>query len=99
MQGFNRAQRFARGEVVVPNGLLTVELAFGASAFNGEARWLEIGMRTSGGSGDFTTLRPRQPVTATPYALHAVPAGRLFAAAAQTFAGLVDFNPVSLWLS
>ncbi len=57
--------------VAVANGLLTVELDFGASAFGGAARWLEISVRSPAGSGFFTTLDPRQPVTPTPYALYA----------------------------
>ena len=53
------------------NGLFTVALDFGAGAFDGSARWLEIGVRTNGSGGGFTTLSPRQPLTAAPYALRA----------------------------
>jgi len=58
----------------VSNGLFTVTLDFGAGVFNGESRWLEIGVRTNGG-GAFAGLSPRQPVTASPYALYAPNAG------------------------
>jgi hypothetical protein len=51
----------------VSNGLFTVTLNFGAGVFNGPNRWIEIGVRTNGG-GAFTTLTPRQAITATPYA-------------------------------
>src|SRR5688500_10934535 len=54
----------------VSNGLFTVALDFGADVFTGEARWLEIGVRTNGG-GAFTTLDPRQEITSTPYAVTA----------------------------
>ena len=54
----------------VINGLFTVTLDFG-SVFNGNARWLEIGVRTNGGSSDFTVLSPRQALTPTPYAIMA----------------------------
>jgi len=33
-------------------------LDFGAGAFDGSARWLEIGVRASGSGGGFTTLSP-----------------------------------------
>jgi hypothetical protein len=55
----------------VTDGLFTVTLNFGVGAFNGEARWIEIGVRPNGG-GTYTTLSPRQPVTPAPYALFAL---------------------------
>lgn len=56
--------------VAVSNGLFTVTLDFGAGVFTGPARWLEIGVR-SNLIGNFTTLSPRQALTATPYAITA----------------------------
>ena len=64
--------------VTVTNGLFTVQLDFGASAFTGSARWLEIKVQCVGDSG-YTTLTPRQPLTPAPYAL--------FASAATNFSG------------
>lgn len=58
--------------VPVADGLFTVELDFGASAFNGEARWLQIKVRSPSGSGEFALLSPRQPLTPAPFALHAL---------------------------
>jgi hypothetical protein len=52
---------------------VTVELDFGAAVFNGDARWLGIGVRP-GDMNDpnvYTTLSPRQEVTPAPYALYA----------------------------
>ena len=55
----------------VSNGLFTVLLDFGAGVFDGNPRWLEIGVSTNGGAVDFTPLSPRQRLTPTPYAIHA----------------------------
>jgi hypothetical protein len=57
------------GDKTVTDGLFTAELDFGCGAFNGEARYLEIGVRSGGSSGAYTTLSPRQPITAAPFAL------------------------------
>ena len=56
--------------VGVSNGLFTVTHALGPAALNGNARWLEIGVKTNGGP-DYLYLVPRQTITATPYALTA----------------------------
>ena len=58
--------------VSVVNGAFTAQVnaggQFGATAFNGEARWLEIGVKC-GSESTYTTLSPRQPLTPAPYAL------------------------------
>ncbi len=54
---------------VVSNGLFCVSLDFG-NQFAGGNRWLEIAVRTNGGSS-FTTLIPRQLINPTPYAITA----------------------------
>jgi hypothetical protein len=61
--------------VLVTNGLFTVSLDFGGAAFGGDARWLEIAVRTNGSLSAHTTLTPRQQLTAAPYALFAPIAG------------------------
>jgi hypothetical protein len=61
----------------VNEGLFTVQLDFGSGVFAGEARYLEIGVRAGGSSGDYTTLAPRQELTAAPYALHSLSTGAL----------------------
>lgn len=87
--------------VVVSNGTFTVQLDFGAGAFNGEARWLEITLRA--GTNAFTTLNPRQPVTATPYAISAatvsgsisdgqIPATIARLGSSQTFSGVLQLT-------
>ena len=57
--------------VSVSAGIFTVQLDFGASAFPGANRFLEISTRLAG-TASFTTLSPRQPITSTPYAIRSL---------------------------
>jgi hypothetical protein len=50
----------------VSDGYFSVELDFGADDFTGDARYLQITVDCGSGA---TTLSPRQPLTAVPYAL------------------------------
>lgn len=59
----------AVNNVSIANGLFTAQIDFGANAFNGDARWLQIAVRSPAGSGAFSILSPRQPLTAEPYSL------------------------------
>jgi hypothetical protein len=58
--------------VDVVNGLFSVGLDFG-DVFDGTALWLEVRVRPHGTDG-YTTLSPRQPLTAAPFALYAMAA-------------------------
>lgn len=64
----------ASGSVIVgvTNGLFVLPLDFGTN-FPGDARWLQLEVRTT--IGGFTTLSPRQALTPAPYALYASSAG------------------------
>ena len=76
LQGNAVGAPVGRTGVVLENGLLVTTLDFGAAAFAGEARWLEIAVRPSGEEASFVTLRPRHALLAAPYALYALtPAG------------------------
>jgi hypothetical protein len=55
----------------VSGGLFTVIVDFGAQAFDGNARWIEIAIRAPE-QDLYQTLTPRQPVTPAPYALFAL---------------------------
>ncbi|RME40162.1 MAG: hypothetical protein D6788_03985, partial [Planctomycetota bacterium] len=57
--------------VAVSNGLFSVDLDFGAEAFDNTARFLAIKVRCPAGSGTYTVLTPPQPVTRVPYAVQA----------------------------
>ena len=46
----------------ISDGLFTVEIDFGANAFENSGRWLEI-------SVDCVPLTPRQPITRAPYSI------------------------------
>ncbi len=55
----------------VANGLFQFALDFGAAAFNGDARWLQIDVCcASPCSPAFVTLTPRQAISVSPYANH-----------------------------
>ncbi len=69
----------------VANGLFTVTVDPGATVFTGLARWLEIAVRTNG-AASFSTLAIRQPLTPTPYAIHAATAGSAATATLATTA-------------
>jgi len=59
--------------VALTDGLFTADLDFGAGAFNGDERWLEIGVQAPAGNClTFTTLTPRQLVAAAPYAIRSL---------------------------
>ncbi len=62
--------------VEVIDGYFTVHLDFG-EVFNGEQRWLEIGVREGElkAGKEFEILEPRQEIKPTPYALYAVNSG------------------------
>ena len=65
--GFGVGGTISHDDVEVVDGLFTVSLDFGAAAFKGDARWLQI--RVDCGGVHSETLSPRQPLMAAPYAL------------------------------
>src|SRR5437763_4984328 len=69
--------------VAVTNGVFTVQLDFGASAFPGADRFLETSVRLAGG-GAFTILSPRQPITSTPYTVRSASSSSSDVAATAT---------------
>ena len=72
------------GNVNVSNGVFTVQLDFGAQAFGGANRYLEISIKRLT-EANFTTLAPRQPLTSTPYAIRATNAEQLGGTEASQF--------------
>jgi len=54
--------------VPVTNGMFTLQLDFGAGAFPGADRFLDIGVKKPTDSS-YSPLTPRQPLSSTPYAI------------------------------
>ena len=67
----------SKSSVPLSQGQFTVQLDFGVNVFSGEARWLQIEVSCPAGSGSYTTLAPRQPLTPAPYALYSTSTGAL----------------------
>ncbi len=59
--------------VQVSDGVFSVKLDFGSSAFPGSDRYLEIAVRRTG-VGSFVTLGPRQKIGSVPYAIQSLQA-------------------------
>lgn len=59
----------AVGDLAVAAGVFTSTVDFGAAAFGGGGRWLEIHVRPGASAGAFTSLVPRQKIAPTPTAL------------------------------
>ena len=58
-----------RDDLIVTAGTFTTALDFGAAAFPGANRWLEVSVRPGASTGAYTTLSPRQQITSVPYAI------------------------------
>ena len=56
----------------VVDGLFNVEIDFGSNVFGTSTVWLEIRVREGASVGPFTTLAPRNKITAVPVAIHAM---------------------------
>jgi hypothetical protein len=82
-----------QNSVDIQEGLFTRSLDFGVSAFNGEARWLEVAVRSPAGTGNFVILTPRQTMSAAPYARYAVKPWDTNGSAISYTAGRVGIGP------
>ena len=56
---------------LVSGGLINASLDFTSAPYDGQALWVEVRTRATGGSS-YTTLAPRQAISAAPYALYAL---------------------------
>jgi hypothetical protein len=73
--GTQQGATFTNPTVQVTGGIFTVELDFGATVFDGAARYLEICVRPAAKADPYTVLTPRQAITSTPYAMRSAAAG------------------------
>lgn len=86
--------------ITVTNGLFTAALDFGAGAFPGATRYLQIQVRM--GAAPFQTLTARQPITSTPYAVTAqqlsgtLPTSQLTGTYTGNGGGLMNVNATTL---
>ncbi len=85
--------------IAVNKGLFDVVLnfshQFGPTAFIGDGRWLQIAVRCPAGIiGQYTTLSPRQPLWATPYAMSLMPGATISGSVSDggTNLGLLNLN-------
>ncbi|MBS0197852.1 MAG: tail fiber domain-containing protein [Planctomycetes bacterium] len=81
--------------VALVDGRFTVQLPFEGVMFDGNARWLAIEVAPAG-SGSFTALSPRQPLTAAPMAHHSYTADRSLtadSASSASWSGLIGIPP------
>lgn len=58
-------------DVPVESGLFAISIDFGAGAFAGQERYLELRVRAGASTGAYTALSPRQLIRAAPEAQHA----------------------------
>ena len=70
--GTQQGPTITNSAVQVTAGIFTVQLDFGQGVFDGSARYLEIGVRPVDSKDPYTTLSPRQPITATPYSVRSM---------------------------
>jgi len=104
--GIPHAGPVTNANIAVAAGVFTATLDFGTNVFSGAGCWLEVAVRPAGQSAAFIALRPRQPLTPTPYSLYTLKAERLTGPlpdsqlstniarldANQTFSGTVTFG-------
>jgi hypothetical protein len=57
--------------VTVSEALFATMLDFGSAPWTGQSLWLQILVRTNG-DGAFSSLKPRQPMTSSPYAIQSL---------------------------
>ena len=84
-EGKQAGQIIILKDVMLTGGYFMVSLDFGQDVFDGTSLWLEIAVaKKSKLTFPRVTLSPRQPLTATPYAIRA-----------QSLSGTIDFSQIT----
>ena len=82
------------------NGVFTVPLDFGENVYNDTALWLSVAVRPGSSTDAFSTLSPRQRLTAAPFALYSASAwnlnGNAGTSTGNNFLGTTDSQPLIL---
>lgn len=86
--------QLARPNTAVEGGVFTEELDFGAAAFNGASRWLEVEVSPAG-ANTWTIIAPRHFLASAPYAMRATKAGTADTATSATTATSVAAGGVN----
>lgn len=84
--------------LALTDGIFTVQLDFGASAFTGAARYLKIEVRPAN-TGNYKTLSPRQELTAVPYAHGLTPGATISGSVAGGMLTLKNGTGSALWIN
>ena len=67
--GGSPVQTITQDNVQVNGGLIDTVIDYGADAYNGQVKWVEVHVRPGASGGAYTVLSPRQALTGAPYAL------------------------------
>jgi hypothetical protein len=81
-------------DVAVEDGLFQASIDFGAGAFSGGDRWLEIRVRPGSSTDPFTVMASRQAVAPSPLALHSRSVAEGAVGTSQIAAGAVTADEV-----
>ena len=85
---------------VVVNGVFTVPLDFGGNVFDDTTLWLSVAVQPGSSTNAFSTLSPRQKLTAAPFSLYSASAwnlnGNAGTSAGNNFLGTTDGQPLIL---
>ncbi len=83
--GTQQGETISDPAVAVANGEFSVTLDFGAAAFDGSPRYLEVGVKRAGSADPYVVLAPRQSIAPVPYAIQSLNAAQLNGLPATSF--------------